>query len=74
MEKNELPEGSNPERDASRPASEHGAETQHVITAKDAGWLTPTLFVAPASFIALDPPERRKRNCRRPGETDDGAE
>lgn len=34
---------------------------EYIITAKDAGWFRPGLFVAPATFVTLDPPEPRKR-------------
>lgn len=42
-----------------------------LITAKDAGWITPTAFVAPITFVPIDPPRPIKR--RRPsGESDNG--
>lgn len=34
---------------------------EYIITAKDAGWLRPGLFVAPATFVTIDPPEPRNR-------------
>lgn len=35
-----------------------------VITVKDAGWVTPSMFVAPLTFVPIDPP--RPLNRRRP--------
>ena len=35
-----------------------------VITAKDAGWISPTAFVAPITMVPIDPP--RPLNRRRP--------
>jgi hypothetical protein len=36
------------------------------ITAKDAGWITPTAFVAPLTFVPVDPPRPiKKRRHRR---------
>lgn len=32
-----------------------------VITAKDAGWITPTAFVLPVKFVPVDPPRRIKK-------------
>jgi hypothetical protein len=37
----------------------------HRITAKDAGWRSPTLFVAPLKFIPIDPPEPLPKRRRR---------
>lgn len=34
-----------------------------MITAKDAGWITPTAFVAPITLVPIDPP--RPLNRRR---------
>lgn len=34
---------------------------EYIITAKDAGWRRPGLFVAPATFVTIDPPEPKKR-------------
>ena len=36
------------------------------ITVKDAGWITPTAFVAPLTFVPVDPPRPiKKRRHRR---------
>ena len=32
-----------------------------VITAKDAGWISPTAFVAPLTLIPIDPPRPIKK-------------
>jgi hypothetical protein len=64
MATNELPGGSESEEEAHRPIADSHPEQDHVITAEDAGWLTPTHFVAPASFVAFDPPIPRSRNNR----------
>jgi hypothetical protein len=34
---------------------------EYELTAKDAGWRTPTLLVCPARFVYFDPPRPRKR-------------
>jgi hypothetical protein len=49
----------------SEPATEvrHGKRR---ITATDAGWITPTAFVAPLTFVPVDPPRPiKKRRHRR---------
>ena len=33
-----------------------------VITAKDAGWVTPTAFVLPLKFVPVDPPRPIKKS------------
>lgn len=35
-----------------------------IITAKDAGWITPTLFVAPVTLVPIDPPRPLKKRRR----------
>lgn len=32
-------------------------ESEHVITAKDAGWRSKSLYVLPMTFVPVDPPE-----------------
>lgn len=32
-----------------------------MITAKDAGWITPTAFVAPVTLVPIDPPRPIKK-------------
>lgn len=34
---------------------------EHIITAKDAGWITPTAFVLPLTFVPVDPPRPIKK-------------
>lgn len=34
---------------------------EHIITAADAGWITPTAFVLPVKFVPVDPPRLVKR-------------
>lgn len=48
--------------------SAEGAEAQgeprrkgRVITAKDAGWVTPTAFVLPIKLVSVDPPRLIKK-------------
>lgn len=36
-------------------------EGEYLLSAKDAGWRRPGLFIAPAKFITLDPPVPKKR-------------
>lgn len=36
--------------------SQRPRKGQYIITAKDAGWFRPGIFVAPATFVILDPP------------------
>lgn len=74
VEKNEVPEGPKPELNGHRPDPDSDAESLHVITAKDAGWLTPTVFVAPATFVAIDPSESRKRKRGKSSEDNHGGE
>ena len=51
--------------DTSANQSRNGREpdpvTEHVITSADAGWLTPSLFVARGTLVCYDPPRRRRR-------------
>lgn len=42
-------------------SAEPACRGEHVLTAKDAGWRSPSLFVSPASFVTLNPPEPKKR-------------
>lgn len=35
---------------------------EYELTAKDAGWHTPTLLVSPANFVYFDPPLRKKHD------------
>ena len=35
------------------------------ITVEDAGWITPTAFVAPLTFVPVDPPRPIKKSRRR---------
>lgn len=35
---------------------------EHIITAKDAGWITPTAFVLPLTFVPVDPPRPIKKS------------
>lgn len=36
----------------------------HIITAKDAGWITPTAFVLPVKLVPIDPPRPLKKRRR----------
>lgn len=38
-----------------------GERREHIITAKDAGWITPTAFVLPLTFVPVDPPRPIKK-------------
>lgn len=49
--------------DENQPRSDTKRKTRR-ITAKDAGWITPTAFVAPITMVPIDPP--RPLNRRRP--------
>jgi hypothetical protein len=44
--------------------TEPSRKGEYIITAKDAGWLRPGIFVAPATFITLDPPVPRNRRAK----------
>jgi hypothetical protein len=37
-----------------------------VLTAKDAGWVSPTTFVLPLTFVPIDPPRPLPKRRRRP--------
>lgn len=54
----EVPEQSPKEKD------DAPKRTVRMITAKDAGWISPTAFVAPITLVPIDPP--RPLNRRRP--------
>lgn len=41
--------------------SQPSPKGDYKLSAKDAGWRRPGLFIAPAKFVALDPPEPIKR-------------
>lgn len=63
-EKDKRADDSRPERDAPKADSENAGrgENEYVLTAKDAGWRSPGVFVMPVTFVPIDPPEpRRKR-------------
>ena len=34
---------------------------EYELTAKDAGWRTPTFLITPAKWVIFDPPRPRKR-------------
>ncbi|HET6882541.1 MAG TPA: hypothetical protein VFI31_20410 [Pirellulales bacterium] len=36
------------------------AADEYELTAKDAGWRTPTLLISPAEFVYFDPPRPKK--------------
>ncbi len=49
-----------------QPAHEHQPQRElrhgvRMITAKDAGWITPTAFVAPITMVPIDPPRPLKK-------------
>lgn len=58
-------------RDASEDMAKPGADggeprreaksTVRMITAKDAGWITPTAFVLPIKLVPVDPPRLIKK-------------
>jgi hypothetical protein len=56
----------NNEREVHEPANDAGAgrTDEYELTAKDAGWHTPTLLVSPADFVYFDPPipKRHREN------------
>lgn len=60
-EQSNEPEQPDPERDADVPDSESVPKGKHIITAKDAGWRPSGLFVAPGTFVKIDPPEPKNR-------------
>lgn len=43
------------------PPSSDAERREHIITAKDAGWITPTAFVLPLTFVPVDPPRPIKK-------------
>jgi hypothetical protein len=54
---------------AQKPAADNVPQGERLrrgrlITAKDAGWISPTAFVAPITLVPIDPP--RPLNRRRP--------
>lgn len=61
IENNDQPENPDSQEHAERENSEPSAKRGHVLTAKDAGWLSPGIFVAPARFVTLDPPVPKNR-------------
>lgn len=65
-----MPEKPDNERDSSGESRKPSQSSQpqgerkqkgRTITTKDAGWITPTAFVAPISLIPLDPPRPIKK-------------
>lgn len=36
-------------------------DDEYELTAKDAGWRTPTLLISPAKFVYYDPPRPRRQ-------------
>ena len=57
---NDRPSDERERREALREPASDGPD-EYEITAKDAGWLTPTLLVSPAEFVYFDPPRPIKR-------------
>jgi hypothetical protein len=60
-QKNDAPDQPDSGRPDGPDSVEPRANRQHIITAKDAGWRSPGFFVAPATFVTIDPPEPKKR-------------
>ncbi|HET6881431.1 MAG TPA: hypothetical protein VFI31_14810 [Pirellulales bacterium] len=60
-------ESSGTAKSASRDGDASGEPTPRVriITAKDAGWVSATGFVAPLTFVPVDPPRPLKKRRRR---------
>jgi hypothetical protein len=51
----------------SRPSQENEPQGKarrrgRLITPNDAGWITPTAFVAPLTFVSVDPPRPIKKS------------
>lgn len=56
-------EPGNPSEKPAHDAPSPSGTTREIrmITAKDAGWITPTAFVLPLSFVPVDPPRPIKK-------------
>lgn len=66
MGENELGrDPSNNEQEGRVPKNEPRPEEtdEYELTAKDAGWRTPTLLISPAKLVYFDPPRPRKRRA-----------
>lgn len=51
------------EREDRPPADDNGLSnaTDYELTAKDAGWRTPTFLITPAKLVFFDPPRPKRR-------------
>lgn len=59
-ENSDKPDDSDPEDDNSPSEGNRNRRPRgRILTAKDAGWMRPGLFVAPVKFVPIDPPEPR---------------
>lgn len=55
-----------PREPTEKPAEDNASQPERrrkgrIITAKDAGWISPTAFVAPITLVPIDPPTPIKR-------------
>ena len=66
------PDNENDNPGASKQSAQDGESQSEVkrgvrmITANDAGWITPTAFVAPLRFVTVDPPRPIKTSSPPP--------
>lgn len=58
-DRNELPNNDRQDHVPTNDAAA-GRTDEYELTAKDAGWRTPTLPISPANFVYFDPPRKKK--------------
>jgi hypothetical protein len=59
----EKPDGVGDKREHSSPSRDHDSPNtaDYELTAKDAGWRTPTFLISPARLVVFDPPRPKRR-------------
>lgn len=54
------PANNEPEEDVSKNGQRPEDTDEYELTAKDAGWRTPTLLISPAKLVYFDPPRPKR--------------
>ncbi|HWB11194.1 MAG TPA: hypothetical protein VG826_18340 [Pirellulales bacterium] len=60
---NDEPDGANDEPEHGVSPRDHDSSNtaDYELTAKDAGWRTPTFLISPARLVVFDPPRPKRR-------------